>query len=436
MLNLSKYTLIYPYKSKQYLVFNTLSNAVIKINKSLKEILENLPKEEKHLSEQSHIRDLLEKGIIINEDVDEDNKVQKKVDAIKHQETCLKVTILTTNKCNFGCPYCFESGIKGDKFLNDAAANKVIEWIIQRATLKAYKTINLCFYGGEPLLNLKAIKIISRKIKSWTKKNDLVFTMSMVSNGSLLTPAVVDILMPYGFELVQITLDGEKEHHDKSRPFLKGNHSSFDIVLKNITASVDKINIVLTINVDRNNLSGIRNLSDLLVKKGLHKKIMGVGFAPIMPSLSELKTTLSSETISDSVSIDELVKLQKEFAHKGFNTRRASFPGNSCSLLNEDSDITIDVNGDLYKCNVLIGHPEYVAGHISSQEYNKFHKKMVALSVWQMEECYSCAYLPLCNLGCRYKALVKNNDITAPICEKEIFEKTLPQWVELNYKNT
>ena len=126
MLKLSKYTLIYPEKFGYHLVFNTLTHALVKINDDLREVLECLPTNEQNLNEQNRelIKSLQENGIVVDENIDENEKTKIHMDAIKHRNDSLTITVLTTNQCNFACPYCFENGVKGNNFLNEEAAEK------------------------------------------------------------------------------------------------------------------------------------------------------------------------------------------------------------------------------------------------------------------------------------------------------------------------
>ncbi len=58
------------------------------------------------------------------------------------------------------------------------------------------------------------------------------YTASLITNGSLLSAAVLEKLKEWKIRMVQVTIDGSKEVHNLRRPF-KGGNPSFDIVFEN-----------------------------------------------------------------------------------------------------------------------------------------------------------------------------------------------------------
>ena len=57
--------------------------------------------------------------------------------------------------------------------------------------------------------------------------------ISIITNGLLLTPEVVDRLLPFGLSGVKITLDGDRDTHNRMRP-LRGGQGTFDRIIENI----------------------------------------------------------------------------------------------------------------------------------------------------------------------------------------------------------
>ena len=52
--------------------------------------------------------------------------------------------------------------------------------------------------------------------------------ISVITNGLLLTPEVVDRLNPYGLQGVKVTLDGDRDTHNRMRP-LRGRQGTFEM---------------------------------------------------------------------------------------------------------------------------------------------------------------------------------------------------------------
>ena len=59
--------------------------------------------------------------------------------------------------------------------------------------------------------------------------------VNIITNGLLLTPEVVDRLLPFGLNGVKITLDGDRDTHNRMRP-LRGGQGTFDRIIENIRA--------------------------------------------------------------------------------------------------------------------------------------------------------------------------------------------------------
>ena len=57
--------------------------------------------------------------------------------------------------------------------------------------------------------------------------------VNIITNGLLLTPEIVDRLTPFGLNGVKITLDGDRDTHNRMRP-LRGGQGTFDKIVDNI----------------------------------------------------------------------------------------------------------------------------------------------------------------------------------------------------------
>ena len=92
----------------------------------------------------------------------------------------------------------------------------------------------LTFFGGEPLLNLPVMYDLAER--AWQRdrrRAACACAISIITNGLLLTPEVVDRLLPYGLNGIKITLDGDRDTHNRMRP-LRGGQGTFDRIVENI----------------------------------------------------------------------------------------------------------------------------------------------------------------------------------------------------------
>lgn len=185
-----------------------------------------------------------------NDDTDAIKKYKKlgilfnsRVKEIEHQETdvveflvnnyCEQLTLQVTQQCNLRCDYCIYSGAyntrtHNKKKMNLLIAKQAIDFFISHARLS--NSIFFSFYGGEPLLEYTLIKKCVEYIKDKVEGKKVGF--GMTTNGTLLTDEIVDFLVANDFQL-SISLDGDKDSHNKSRKFISGK-GSFDLILTNV----------------------------------------------------------------------------------------------------------------------------------------------------------------------------------------------------------
>lgn len=115
--------------------------------------------------------------------------------------------------------------------------------------------LNITWYGGEPLLAFRRIKNIIQRIQKECKAK--INHQSIISNGYLLSPQMINQMLEYGMNDIQISLDGDERHHNETRclkNFRKGTYSS---IVKNIDSlanlTPDNFQINLRINVNKGN---------------------------------------------------------------------------------------------------------------------------------------------------------------------------------------
>ena len=92
----------------------------------------------------------------------------------------------------------------------------------------------ISYYGSEPLSNPEGNRLNCNRTKAVLRgKWESPSVLGMVTSGVLLTRAVVETLRPLGFVQVQITVDGNQQTHDASRPFQSGK-GTYATIMKNL----------------------------------------------------------------------------------------------------------------------------------------------------------------------------------------------------------
>jgi len=443
-MQLSKFNLWvkdYPNKN-EYLLFNTRTQALIKINQELKETLDDLP-DSKLKTQNSKLKQnleaLKESGIIVEDEKEDDAKLKDFFRQLKYDSSALpfEVTILTTYACNFRCVYCFEESVKDDVFLDKDTSDLIIKWIIQRAEQRKFKRIFLVYYGGEPLLNIRPIYDISWHLTEWAQKTGVEFGFGIITNGSLINPDLVDKLLTVGLKSIRITIDGDRDAHNKKRPFSDGR-PSFDLIINNIKNVINKVEVGVVGNFDRENFASIPRLLDYLEEEGILRKLSKIDFSPLSPRLGP-KNNPSAIELSECLSFvskdglfNEVLAIKRELMRRKIKVN-TGLAINACSLIMQDAGITIDPKGIIYKCNALLGYPEFSIGNVSEDELNERSRDFLNIDAWN--KCpQDCPYIPMCQGGCRFYSYLERNNFSDLSCKREYFDCITPELIKLEYE--
>ena len=122
-----------------------------------------------------------------------------------------QMAIDVTNKCNFRCLHCYNRSGENPHIENELSYEEKIEFIKDIAKLRPY---NLCFCGGEPMLEEQFLYEAAETLSS----NGIM--VSMVTNGSLITKEKAKKLKKAGVKRAQVSLDGARpETHERLRQF-------------------------------------------------------------------------------------------------------------------------------------------------------------------------------------------------------------------------
>src|SRR5205814_361229 len=204
---------------------------------------------------------------------------------IRNDTTQLRVTVLTTLQCNFACDYCFQ-GDHGDynktaAKMSPATATRVAAWIERELDRLHPETFVLTFFGGEPLLNLPVMYELAERAFAASQLRGTNLYINVITNGLLLTPDVVDRLLPFGLNGIKITLDGDRDTHNRMRP-LRGGQGTFDRIIENVRAVAGKVRIAIGGNFDESSVDSYPALLEYLKQQDFADKLSKVFFKPIV----------------------------------------------------------------------------------------------------------------------------------------------------------
>ena len=404
---------------------------------------------------------LVENGFLVESREADRQALDRFFTAVKTDAGELNVTVLTTLQCNFACDYCFQ-GDHGDynKFAEKMSletAARVIEWIERELDHVHPEKFVLTFFGGEPLLNLPVTYELAEQLWRRTQARGIAMSISLITNGLLLTPDVVDRLLPYGLRGVKITLDGDRETHNRMRP-LRGGQGTFDRLIENIRSVAGRCSVAIGGNFDESSADSFSNLLDFLARQDFARQLVNVNFKPIVrdekaPRVSAtlghgmvplipvgangkpLKplngTCMSNVGKGSGAGCDSCDFLDDKWSAIRQLTRRHGFPtpdgvhGGPCHVHHKHAH-TIGPDGSLYACPGFTGEKAKSTGHIDGRrdpvresalaEFERLHP-------W--DECRDCAFIPVCAGGCLVASHTQLGDMNKPTCHKRSYESAV-----------
>jgi uncharacterized protein len=333
-------------------------------------------------------------------------------------------TVVLTLDCNLTCPYCFEENFRENIAMSDETAQRLVDFVT-REQLEQGRDVELRFYGGEPLMALPRLKQIARSVGEAATRLGRKFSFTMVTNATLLTPAVVAELLPLGFTSAQITLDGSEEIHNRQRPFVSGR-GSFAPIIANLKAVYRDILIKPGGNYTRENYREFPAMLDALLDAGIDPAVMGpVQFSPILPKSGKVDPHAAAcVACSEPWLIKAGLYLRGETLKRGFAIEKMNM---GVCMVELQHSLVVNHDGSLYKCPAFLGWEGLSVGSLKEgvNDYRESHR----LDFWKSDECLDCAYLPLCFGGCRLLSYIRNGEISGVECRRELFDASLKQMV-------
>ncbi|MDE6643812.1 MAG: SPASM domain-containing protein [Muribaculaceae bacterium] len=353
------------------IVYNSITGAVIKI-----------PKARYDLANQ----DLIKMGFVVKQDDDIYSYSYFYNNSIYKTEE-LNIVIATSLNCNLSCVYCFEKNARSDKSITP----EVIESIYTFINKKKHLPIHITWFGGEPMLQHKAISNLSEKL---LQEDGLKFDATMITNGTIMPDDFIDAIDRYHIKSLQITLDGTEKAHDSKR-FFKTGKGSFQTIINNIKRLLErtKATIIIKVNVDRNNIIEFDNLRNYI------KDNLQVDY----PKERVLLTTNFVRNKTDFIGAENCLSCSEYFdfliAH-GAPYRIPTLKG-VCPLRKQGYYV-IGPDGSICKCLEHLGKDDYSIGNISKFETSRAKQSRLAFANSPLTDpvCSQCSILPICGGGC------------------------------------
>ena len=409
---------------------------------------------------------LAENGFLVRNPSSERAALESHFAAFREDASQLRITILTTLQCNFACDYCYQgehagSGRTAERMSIDTAT-QVAAWIAKRVEEVQPGRLVLTFFGGEPLLNVPAMFEIAGRSSKHAESRGVTQVVNIITNGLLLTPRIVECMVPLGLTGVKVTLDGDRETHDRMRP-LRGGQGTFDRIIENVRRVAPLVPVTIGGNFDMETADRYPALLDFLKAQDFAARISKVAFKPIITpreparagAVIPLRTagldrrplngscmTAAGPSTGRSIAAtygspcgtcdlldDKMTFLREEAQRRGFATADGVHMG-PCEVYRRHSH-TIGPDGSLYACPGFTGEFALAVGHIDRTRetgHTDARRRFDRLAPWR--HCGDCPFIPVCGGGCAVAAHAELGDMDAPSCHKRSFESALASLAE------
>jgi radical SAM protein with 4Fe4S-binding SPASM domain len=314
----------------------------------------------------------------------------------------------TTSACNLKCSYC-RARATAEPDPNELSTKEGLALIDEMAPLKPL----LILSGGEPLLRPDIFLLARHAVSKGLR-------VSMATNGSLLTPDVVDEIASTGVSRVSISLDGPTlEVHDAVR-----GQGCYLLAVRGIENLRGRVDFQINFTITRRNAKyvlPIFDLADSLGAKALHFFFLvptgrGAEEDLISPEMQEeLLHLIDLERSRRSIEVQVTCAPQfARIARPGSGRR-----GGGC--LAGTSFVFISRRGEVYPC----GYLPVPAGNVREQSFSEIWENSIVFKTLRERKlkgkCGECTYRITCG-GCRARAFAENGDYleSDPMCNYEV----------------
>ncbi len=444
-MKLSQFTVVvndYP-KTDNHLLYHTLSRALIEVDKAGWDVLQNLPIDmPTDAGVLAFLKELQTQGFIVEKSINEGERYLGYLNQSTSQMGGeLSVTLLTNlQRCPLACSYCYQKGTHTGGRLAGDLSEECLEFIKGHCLKLGVERLFISYYGSEPLSNTKAIVSTATELQQFCRKQGIHFRFGMVTNGVLLTRKVVEKLLPLGFAQAQITIDGNQQTHDVSRPFQSGK-GTYSTIMKNLSQYAGLIHTTVLCVLDESRVDAAYELIDTLTLEGYPQRKVQITFSPVISTYdnetveaAQLSMDKAQMLMAEKQIAVEIAKLAIYAAENGLHGDLR--PKHTwCAMQRHDGrNITLDPSGKIYTCPTFIGRDQkYEAGHISGEigGIDLVLKEQYVRS----EQCLSCRYLPIC-ADCRADALYQTGEITEANSKEDVYDSIVPLLVKAHYQSS
>jgi uncharacterized protein len=350
---------------------------------------------------------------------------------------CLHVS----HSCNLRCPYCFAhqgdysrtnvrgcadacpAGMEGAaRFMGPEVARKAVDFLMENAERES---IEIDFFGGEPLLNFDVVKEAVAYGKELAKAHHRNLHFTLTTNGTLLDEEKISFLNREMHNIV-ISIDGRKEVHDRFR-YDAAQKGSYDRILPSALKLVQEREknppgrrdyfirgTFTTENLDFT--QDVLHLAGLGFKRISLEPVTGGG-AGYHIGREHLPAVLAEyDNLARIIAARDPGQPGFSFYHFQVNLYEGPCIYKRITACGAGFEyFAVSPEGDLYPCHQFVGLPEFKAGNIWGGIQNpQLVEEFRNTNVLRKAACQNCWAKFFCSGGCHADSYFTNNDLATP----------------------
>lgn len=330
-----------------------------------------------------------------------------------------RLTINPTLNCNFNCWYCYED--HSIKVMTPDTMSNIVKYVNNVVENCKLNYFYLDWFGGEPLLCYNSVmRQLAFDIKSICVDNNIAFESGITTNGSLINKDIISFFKEVNMQSLQITLDGSKDVHNKTR-FNAKHPNSYDRIVDNIILVATELkpeNLALRINYTVDTMNTIYEIIDSFPQS-------------IRSCITVLFQQVWQDREINDIAIVDLENMKNDFENSGFKVDKEilNTRGYTCyaDLYNQ---AVINYDGRVFKCTARNFESEKEDGVLTDNGEIVWHKEILSRKIsnatFQNDKCMNCEFLPVCYAPCSQKVFVcKNNADFDKYCFYDGIKETL-----------
>lgn len=317
----------------------------------------------------------------------------------KNKMTPRSLMLMVSQECNLRCTYCY--GVNGEYshkgFMTYETAVKAIDCFLENSV---GEKLNICFFGGEPLMRFSLIKELVAYADEEGRKRQKHIGYSMTTNATLITPEIEQFMLDHKI-YTTISIDGDAKAQNTNRFYANRKGCYEDVVLKTEKLrKTDLLSARATISRDNTNVYdqikhlvdlGFRRVSWALALNMLEEADVWQVVESQKKLIREVGSLISNQEYAQARKYNSIIDMLSKLQSDGVRTKGCG-AGNNI--------MTVNIDGNIYPCHRFVGNDTAKLGHIEGFETHENQSFYEAIGLAQFKDCVDCFAKNTCAGGC------------------------------------